>query len=266
MTTARIPLLSFALAGLLAVSACTKKPEAVAATGPSELGLSLQILASPDVLSTDGMSQSQITVTARGPNGEARSGVPLRADIRVGGQIVDHGRLSSKSGTTGSDGRATFTYTAPGGGLSGNPDFNNIVSLTFAPLSGDYLNAVERTVNIRLVPLGTIVYPGKPIAEFSWWPTNPYEMDEVTLDAGMSRDCPDSAIRIEDCTPASALADAAGLRYEWYLGDRGGIVLNGRVIKHQFPRSGTYHVTLTVTNARGVRSEVERPIIVLPRP
>ena len=239
------------------MTACTSEPDIPKATGPSELGLSLQVLASPDVLSTDGMSTSQITVAARGPNGEPKTGVPLRADIRVGGQIVDHGRLSNKSATTGPDGRATVVYTAPSGGLSGNPDFNNVVQLTFAPLSGDYINAVERTVNIRLVPLGTIVYPGKPIADFSWRPNTPYEMEEVTLDAGLSRDCPETATKLADCNLASGLADAAGLTYEWNMDDRG-VILSGRVIKYQFPRRGDYQVTLTVINARGVRSDALR--------
>lgn len=267
MTNARrTSFLLLAMAGLWTTTACTSKPEIPRATGPSEMGLSLQVLASPDVLSTDGTSTSQITLTARGPNSEPKAGVPIRADIRVDGQIVDHGRLSSKSLSTGADGRATFTYTAPSGGLQGNPDFRNIVQLTFAPLSGDYLNAVERTVNIRLVPLGTIVYPGKPIANFTWRPTTPYEMDEVTLDAGLSRDCPDTATTIEQCTLASSMADAAGLSYEWHMDDRN-IVLTGRVITYQFPRRGDYHVRLTVTNARGVRSDVTEHVIdVLTRP
>ena len=88
---------------------------------PSELGLSLQVLASPDVLTTDGTSQSQITVTARGPNSEPKAGVPLRADIRVGGSDRRPRALSSKSASTGADGRVTFTYTAPVGGLAGQP-------------------------------------------------------------------------------------------------------------------------------------------------
>ena len=258
MTNARhFSLLAFGLAGLLATTACTSKPDVPTATGPSELGLSLQVLASPDVLSTDGMASSQITVTARGPSSEPKAGVPLRADIRIGGLIVDHGRLSSKSASTGADGRATFTYTAPAGGLQGNPDFNNIVQLTFAPLSGDYINAVERTVNIRLVPQGTIVYPGQPVPDFTWRPNTPYEMEEVTLDAGLSRDCPTTATTIADC----GLADAAGLTYEWDMDDRG-ILLTGRTIKYQFPRRGDYHVKLTVINRLGVRASVGGPAAV----
>jgi hypothetical protein len=254
MTVRRTSFLLLAVTGLWATTACTSKPEIPKATGPSELGLSLQVLASPDVLTTDGRSQSQITVTARGPNSEPKAGVPLRADIRVGGVIVDHGQISSKGASTGADGRVTFTYTAPEGGLSGNPDFNNIVQVAFTPLTGDYANAVERAVNIRLVPRGDIVNPGKPIADFSWRPTTPYEMEEVTLDAGLSRDCPMTATSYADCP----LADASGLTYEWDMDDRG-IVLSGRVVKYQFPRRGDYKIRLTVTNRLGGRSSVGGP-------
>ena len=91
-------------------------------------------------------------------------------------------------------------------------------------------------------------------------------MEEVTLDAGLSRDCPEAATKLADCTLASGLADAAGLSYEWNMDDRG-VILSGRVIKYQFPRRGDYQVTLTVINARGVRSDATRhPIDVAARP
>ena len=88
MTNARrLTFLLLTLASVSATAACTSEPDIPKATGPSELGLSLQVLASPDVLNTDGLSTSQITVTARGPNSEPKAGVPLRADIRVGGAL-----------------------------------------------------------------------------------------------------------------------------------------------------------------------------------
>ncbi|WP_396624414.1 PKD domain-containing protein [Luteitalea sp.] len=259
MTARRSSLLLLAVAALWAPTACTSKPDIPTATGPSELGLSLQVLASPDVLNTDGLSTSQITVTARGPNSEPRPGVPLRADIRVNGAIVDLGSLSSKQLSTGADGRATVVYTAPPGGLSGNADRGNVVQVAFSPLSGDYANAIERAVSIRLVPLGTIVFPGQPIANFSWRPSEPYAMDEVTLDAGLSKDCPLNATQPADCF------DAPTLQYEWNMDDRG-IILQGRVIRYQFPQRGDYFVKLTVTNALGNKVSVTKQIDVLARP
>ncbi len=258
MTARRISVLSFALVGAWTLSACTSKPDTPRATGPSELGLSLQVQASPDVLSTDGLSTSQIVVNARGPQGEPRAGVPLRADIYVGNSIVDLGKLSAKSNTTGPDGRATFVYTAPPGGFANNPDLGNVVHVGVTPLSGDYTNAVARTVAIRLVPLGVIVFPGQPIADFTWRPTEPYENEEVTLDAGMSRDCPLTAQAPTDCF------DSPSLQYEWNLDDRN-ITLRGRVIKYTFPRRGDYFVKLTVTNALGNKVAVTKQIDVLQR-
>jgi len=256
MTARRLSFLSCALLGMWATTACTSKPDMPKATGPSELGLSLQVLATPDVLSTDGLSTSQIVATARGPQGEPRPGVPLRADIFVGGAIVDLGKLSSKSSSTGPDGRATFVYTAPPGGYANNPDYRDVVQVAVTPLSGDYANAVERVVNIRLVPLGTIVFPGQPVADFSWRPTEPYENDEVTLDAGLSRDCPLTAQSPADCF------DSPSLQYEWNFDDRN-IQLQGRVVRYTFPRRGDYFVKLTVTNALGNKVSVTKKIDVL---
>lgn len=258
MTARRTSFLPLALAGLLVTTACTSKPEIPKATGPSELGLSLQVLASPDVLNTDGLSTSQITVTARGPNSEPKPGVPLRADIRVAGAIVDLGSLSSKQTTTGADGRATIVYTAPPGSLAGNADGGNVVQVGFTPLTGDYANAVERAVSIRLVPLGTIVFPGQPIANFTWRPTEPYVMDEVTLDAGLSKDCPPNATSPNDCF------DSPSLQYEWNMDDRN-ITLTGRVITYRFPQRGDYFVRLTVTNSLGNKVSVTKQIDVLAR-
>jgi len=256
MTARRLSLLSLALLGAWATTACTTKPELPKATGPSELGLALQVLATPDVLSTDGLSTAQIVVTARGPQGEPRAGVPLRADIYVGSSIVDLGKLSSKSASTGPDGRATFIYTAPPGGYANNADLGNVVQVAVTPLSGDYANAVPRTVSIRLVPLGVIVFPGQPVADFTWRPTEPYENEEVTLDAGLSRDCPLSAQAPTDCF------DSPSLQYEWNFDDRN-ITLQGRTVKYTFPRRGDYFVKLTVTNALGNKVSVTKKIDVL---
>ena len=148
---------------------------------------------------------------------------------------------------------------APPGGLSGNTDGSNVVQVGFTPLTGDYANAVERAVSIRLVPLGTIVFPGQPLANFTWRPTQAFAMDEVTLDAGQSKDCPLTATAPTECF------DSPTLQYEWNMDDRN-IILTGRVIKYQFPQRGDYNVKLTVTNALGNKVSVTKMIDVLSRP
>ena len=97
-------------------AACTvHKQEAPSITGPSELGTSIVIQVSPDVLAQDGTSQSLVTITARDANGQPKGSLGLRADVVVNGTIVEGtlGTLSARTVTTDANGRATLTYTAP---------------------------------------------------------------------------------------------------------------------------------------------------------
>ena len=77
------------------------------------MSLSLSITANPDVLSLDGASQSQITIEARDANGQPAANVPLRVEILADGSRSTSGSISARTLVTGSNGRATFTYTAP---------------------------------------------------------------------------------------------------------------------------------------------------------
>jgi len=65
--------LALVAAVALGASACTvKKTEAPALTGPSELGLSLTVSATPDILTQDGSSQATVTVVARDSAGSVK--------------------------------------------------------------------------------------------------------------------------------------------------------------------------------------------------
>ena len=142
------------VAAAVALSGCTvKKTEAPGITGPSELGLSLELRVSPDVLNMDGVSQSTLTITSRDANGKIQPNVDIRVEAVAGGEIVDvFGRLSTKTVKTGGDGRATLTYTAPNSASSQNSDSGNIgVTLAAIPAGYDYANAV--------VPAGTAGHP-----------------------------------------------------------------------------------------------------------
>src|SRR5690349_11661907 len=115
------------LVAAVTAAGCTNKTEAPPPTGPSELGLSVILTASPDVLDLDGLSQSQITITTRGPDGSPVRDVPFTMEMIAGGQLQDVGRLSTKQPTTGGDGRAVVTYTAPAAPTSGNSDTENVI-------------------------------------------------------------------------------------------------------------------------------------------
>jgi len=67
---------------VVAGAGCTlDKQEAPPISGPSELGTSVTLYASPDTLRQDGASQSQITIQAYDSDGKPYSSLPIRLDI-----------------------------------------------------------------------------------------------------------------------------------------------------------------------------------------
>lgn len=123
-----------------AMSACTvdssKAPDLV---GPSALGLSLDIKASPDSLTRDGLSQSVIEVTATNGNGAAVAGLGLQVTASPNLGTIQTGSL-----TTDSFGKATTVYTAPGNGGT------TTATITVTPSGSNYQQTVPRTITIRL--------------------------------------------------------------------------------------------------------------------
>ena len=230
-------------AALLAVAAaagCTvKETNPPALAGPSELALSLTLSATPDVLTQDGSAQAQVVILARDSNGQPVRNLGLRVEITQGGRIADYGTLSpGKNVSTGSDGRAVLTYTAPPAPLQSVDTGNNIITLAVTPSGSDYNQATTRTVDIRLVPPGVIVPPSDLVAGFTFSPSPPVEMQTVVFNAGA---CATSAST--DCTRGSIVG------YSWDFGDGG--TATGATTTHQFGTAGTYAVTLTVTDALG---------------
>jgi PKD repeat protein len=191
----------------------------------------------------------------RGPNGETLSGQSVRLEITVNGVIADFGRLSSKNVVTGSDGRASASYTAPAPPAD-RVDTGTIVTIRAIPAGSDYSAAIERTVDIRLVPAGVVDPPaGTPRAKFTFAPTSPKEGEDVQFDASTSLDCPPSATSESQC-----YIGGESLTYKWHFSDGGG----GGWMRdwYRFAKAGTYTVTLTVTNSRGKSDSTSKFITV----
>jgi PKD repeat protein len=210
-------------------------------TGPSELGMSVMLQANPDVLTQDGASQSQITIFVRDANAEPLRNVALRIEIMVAGILADFGRLSARNVVTGADGRAFVTYTAPP--APPEPvDLLTVVSLLVTPSEGNFANANARAVAIRLVPPGILLPPnGPPVPAFTF--SQPAEEDTpVQFDASASRD------------------DGQIVSYEWDFGD----TTTGIGVRptHTYALGGTYSVTLTVTDDRGLRVSITQPVTI----
>jgi chitodextrinase len=219
------------------LSACTmKKQEAPDFAGPSEFGTSIVISISPDVLPQDGASQSVVTVTARGPNGQPVANLSLRAEIRVNGTPMDFGSLSARSIVTGSDGRATFVYTAPSSpGVAVDPF--TIVDIVVTPLGTDFNNSAQRSASVRLVHNGPVAPPDGLAPYFVFSPTNPQDHQVVLFSA-----CSDPQ---RACAPANNPI----FTYSWNFGD--GRTATGQSVSHEFSSAGTYLVQLTVTDGYG---------------
>jgi PKD repeat protein len=211
-------------------------------TGPSELALSLEITASPDVISQDGVSTSRLTITARDEKGLPKSGVAMRIDVMVptpdGPVAADYGTLSTKWPTTGNDGKAVVIYQAPPQPAP-TVTTDTTISLSVTPIGANFGNAVPRAVDVRLVRPGVIRPPSRMVPKFTFSPSQPKESDTIFFDASSSQD-PDSAI----------------VSYSWQWGD--GETGVGRQTTHSYDLAGTYGVVLTVTDAYG--TSVSTPV------
>ena len=217
--------------------------KAPSVTGPSELGLSLGVSASPDFITQDGVSRSVIEVQARNGNNQPISGLMVRMDTAVDGLLAEFGTLSAKMVSTNGDGRATVVYTAPPPPPAGAPA-DITVSVIATPVGGNYANTVSRTVVIRLARPSIILPPsglppGAPTADFFFSPTQPREGDTVLFDGSPSTNA---------------------MSFEWNFGD--GRTGAGVRPTNAFDLAGVYNVTLTVTSESGATQSVSKQVSV----
>jgi PKD repeat protein len=216
-----------------ALAACSlDKQVAPALTGPSELALSLQLTASPDLITQDGISQSVVTVLARDAYSQPVRGLSMHVDIFANGTQADFGTVSSKSISTGNDGRASLSYMSPPPPPA-SVSSDTLITLLFTPVGTDYANTTPRAVNIRLTRPGVILPPnGAPKPFFFFSPGAPHENESVLFDASGSTD------------------DGQIVSYAWTFGD--GATATGVRPVHAYAVAGSYGVILTVTDDRGL--------------
>ena len=223
--------------GLTAVlaSGCTiQEQTAPALSGPSELGLALTVVAQPETLPRDGSSMASILIAAFDANGRPKPGQRMILSANAG-------TLNATEVLTGTDGKASAIYIAPG--VNERVSSATITAIPVGVAGGDASNVNPRTVSI--VVLG----PSIPFASFSFSPTSPAVLDPVTFDAsGSSLDGP---------------ACGSACSYSWDFGD--GSSGSDLVLQHAFTSSGVFNVTLTATSlAHGTSNRVTRPIVINP--
>ncbi|MEO7191249.1 MAG: PKD domain-containing protein, partial [Vicinamibacterales bacterium] len=224
-----------AMAAVVAVAGCSlDKQSAPPLAGPSELGLSLAITATPDIITQDGQSQAVLEIFARDASSQPIRGLTLRAETVIGGQPTDIGTLSSKTISTNSDGKAVLTYRSP---TAPPPSQNTdtVVTVMVTPVSNNYAGSLPRQVEIRLARPGIILPPnGKPVPSFFFSPTAPREEDDVFFDGSASVD-PDGQI----------------VSYTWTFGDGRSSSSSSPTTRHHYDLAAVYSVVLTVTDDRG---------------
>lgn len=230
---------------IVAASCTVNETEAPALAGPSELALSLNVQAVPDSLYQDGVSQSAITIEARGPNSQPARGVSLRVEMAVDGVLADFGTLSARTVVTGDDGRARVTYTAPPRPATSTGE-GSLVTFLVTPIGGDHRGEVPRQVDIRVLPPGTIIGPNRIDPKFVFSPTAVSAYQNVLFDASTTTD--------------NGVACGSACTYAWNFGDGGSST--GQTTSHEFRAAGSYVVTLRVTNNNGQFAQISQSIAV----
>jgi len=133
-----------ALSLTVALTGCSiNETPAPSLTGPSELGLSVALTASPDTILQNGTAQSTVAVVVRDSNGNLLPGQMFYVTTRSG-----IGTLSASSVTTDSQGRAAVVFTAPADAAGVPAD----IWVDFLPVgTSSSTNNSPRRVTIKLV-------------------------------------------------------------------------------------------------------------------
>lgn len=216
------------LAAILVAGCEIAEREAPDLIGPSGLGVSVTMTASPDVLQRDGQSFTEISVRLRGPSGEplANRAVALGAS---------GGTLTATEVTTDANGVATFGLVAP-------PLNSSLTSITVTatPVGTNFDTAATHRVVVALSG------PTLPTPSFTFTPDEPARFDLVTFNA--SATTVGGTACLNDCS------------YAWNFGD--GTTRTGRIQTHRFESQGTFVVTLTVTAPGGVTADTTRTVTI----
>ncbi|MEO5761933.1 MAG: PKD domain-containing protein [Vicinamibacteria bacterium] len=231
--------------------------------GPSELGISLQMLALPDILLADGIQTSVIRAVVRDQNGAPAAGRPIVFTIADGtGATAEIGTLTNAAGarvygsatiTTNAAGIAQVIYTTPE-----RRDFtgNGEVVIGARVVGTDANGAPLTTLKIQLKSAEPRRFPQgpgiAPTCNFIYAPNNPVVKEG-------------SVLRF---TSTSSVAPPGFIvRSEFYFGDGSG-GFNGSEgtidVQHGFPNAGTFVVTHAVTSDTGGYSQCMKTITVVP--
>lgn len=237
-----------------------KVPESL--IGPSELGISLQMLAFPDIVVADGIQTAVIQALVRDQNGKPVVGRGIVFTISdEAGRTAEIGTLTSATGArvfgsttinTNANGVAQVVYTTPE-----RRDFtaNSRIVIGARPVGTDANGALYTTLRIELRSAEPRRFPqvpgnASPTCAFNVAPNNPTNKEGTVLRFFSTANDADGFI----------------VRYEWYFGDgTSSTGAEGHIdIQKGYPFAGTYTVTHIVTDNAGAQSACSRTVVIVP--
>ena len=225
---------------LLAHSGCSTDQVTVPGlSGPSELGLSLRLDASPDVLTADGRSTSAIQATIRGQNGQPLAGRAVTFIVTdSSGTQADIGGLNHPSAVTGPDGTAQVIYKAPV-----RTDFtaNGSVLIQARPIGTDFNGEVFRSVSIELRSAEGRLFPPRS--------------GNAPPTCGIVVEAPFGFVVNQSILFQTRSSDSDGtiVRYFWTFGDDSPSS-DKPDVNHVYRVAGSYTVTHIVTDNNGAQT------------
>jgi PKD repeat protein len=231
---------------LLAHAGCsTDKVTIPGLNGPSELGLSLRLDATPDVLTADGSSTSAVQATVRDQNGNPKPGVTIFFAVTDStGTFADIGGLNHPTAVSGPDGTAQVVYTSPF-----RTDFtgNGTVLVVARPVGSDANGQVYRNVAIELHSAEGRLFPPRS--------GNSPPTCAIVVQAPFGF-LIDQSILFQ--TQASD-SDGFIVRYFWTFGDSSN-PSDKPDVEHHYSTHGTYSVSQTVTDNNGAQTTCSKSI------
>lgn len=213
--------------------------------GPSELGISVKLTASPDVLTADGISTARIQAEVRGPNGQPVGGKDIFFAIASEtGLFADIGSLSHNRALTDGAGIAQVIYRVP---PRTDATAHQFVLVDARPVGDDARAAVYRSVAIELRSAEPFLFPsnpvnGRPVAQITVEPpTGSFVGDQILFQGSGSYDTEDGNGRVGHV-----------VRYHWDFGD--GTRDDKPDVNHAYGFASTFKVSLVVTDDEGAQS------------
>jgi len=214
-------------------------------TGVSGAKVFLTISAVPDILPTNGVSRSNISVRLADYTNKPISNVTIYFEtLNASSQRWDVGKFTSNYVPTGGDGMAYTTWISPSSAIATD------IFVKAATVDGEYPYQISATTFISLVkpenypdtpPTGACGTEGYPNLTFDFQPSNPKPNDTVWFSAAGSYD-----------------SDGYIVSYLWNFGD--GTKGKGETTKHVYKAQGSYLVILTATDNDGKTCSITKSI------